>query len=323
MPRKTSRRDFIKQLAASGATLASIGCAGAEESSLAQRGLKPSPIPERVLGRTGTRIPIFGLGGAGQTPLSKADREREALELVEAALELGVRYFDTAANYGVSEEQLGRVLPPYRSQIFLASKTDQRTRDGAWRELERSLRRLKTDHLDLWQMHHVSFKEELDVMTGRGGAIEAIEEAKRQKLIRFCGISGHHDPDVIAESLRRYPFDATLISLNAADVHHPRPFIKHALPVARERQVGVIAMKVPAYGRILRPGRLTINEAISYVLSLPGVTACVIAAENPRQLAENIQAVRAARTLRDEELAQLERRTASVWQEIAFYRAWT
>jgi aryl-alcohol dehydrogenase-like predicted oxidoreductase len=325
MPHKTSRRDFIRQLAAGGAALAQIGCVRSAESSPinAQRGLPPSPIPTRKLGRTGVSIPIFGLGGAGQTPLSKPDREAEAIRLIEAALELGVRYFDTAANYGASEEQLGRVLPPYRTQIFLSSKTDQRTRDGAWRELERSLRRLKTDYLDLWQMHHVSFREELDVMMSRGGAIEAIEEAKRQRLIRFCGITGHHDPMVIAEGLRRYPFDVTLIALNAADVHHPRPFIKHALPAARERGVGVVAMKIPAYGRLLRPGLLTITEAISYVLSQPGVSACIIAAENPQQLAQNIQAARNAQALSAVELARLEERTAKAWQEIAFYRAWT
>jgi aryl-alcohol dehydrogenase-like predicted oxidoreductase len=119
-------------------------------------------MPERELGQTGIKVPILGLGGAGQTPLSWQNSESAAVSLIERALALGIRYFDTAASYGPSEDYLGKVLPAHRQRIFLASKTDARDRDSAWRELERSLKRLKTDYLDLWQLHHVSFTEELD-----------------------------------------------------------------------------------------------------------------------------------------------------------------
>lgn len=281
-------------------------------------------IPERILGKTGVSVPLLGLGGAGQTPLSNATAEAEAVELLEQAFNLGIRYFDTAASYGPSEDFFGKALPPFRKDIFLTSKTTQRDRDGAWRELERSLKRLQTDYLDLWQMHSVSFSEELDQLLGKNGAIQAVEEARRQKLIRFVGITGHHEPAVIAEGLKRYPFDTTLIPINAADKHHPRPFIPGVLPIAQERQVGVIAMKVPAYGRLLKPGVLQgMSEAMGYTLSQPGVHCCIIAAENAAQLASNIQVAQALQTMNVVELQAIEQKTAQAWEDNTFFRAWT
>ena len=282
------------------------------------------PIPERVLGRTGVKMPVFGLGGAGKTPLSWDGAERDAVVIIERSLELGIRYFDTAASYGPSEDYLGKVLPPHRSKLFLASKTDARDRDGAWRELERSLKRLQTDHLDLWQLHHVSFSQELDTIFGSGGAIQALEEAMEQKLVRFSGITGHHDPDVIAEGLRRYSFHSTLIPVNAADKHHPRPFIPVVLPVAQQQNVAVIAMKVPAYGRLFKPGGLEgMHQALGYTLSQSGVHCCVIAAETVAQLEHNVSVAQAFQPLSASELAAIEQRTAAIWEDSTFFRAWT
>ena len=281
-------------------------------------------IPERVLERTGVKIPVFGLGGAGKTPLSWEGAERDAVVIIERALELGIRYFDTAASYGPSEDYLGRVLPPHRSKLFLASKTDARDRDGAWRELERSLKRLKTDYLDLWQLHHVSFSQELDTIFGSSGAIQALEEAMEQKIVRFSGITGHHEPEVIAEGLRRYPFHTTLIPINAADKHHPRPFIPVVLPVAQQQNVAVIAMKVPAYGRLFKPGGLEgMHQALGYTLSQSGVHCCVIAAETVVQLEHNVSVAQAFQPLSASELAAIEQRTAAIWEDNTFFRAWT
>ncbi|MGB3535664.1 MAG: aldo/keto reductase [Microcoleaceae cyanobacterium] len=283
-----------------------------------------SPLPQRVLGKTGLNLPIFGLGGAGQTPLSKRGQQASAVAQIEAALNLGIRYFDTAASYGPSEENLGKVLPPYRSQVILATKTARRDRDGAWRELERSLKRLNTDYIDLWQLHHVSFDEELDQILSNTGAIKAIEEAKEQGIIKYSGITGHHEPDVIAAGLQRYPFDTTLISLNAADPHHPRPFASTVLPVAQQRQVGVIAMKIPAYGRIFRNGVLdNMEQAMGYVLSLAGVHCCIIAAESVEQLTSNFRVAQQFQALNADQMAAIKARTAQAWQENTFFRAWT
>jgi aryl-alcohol dehydrogenase-like predicted oxidoreductase len=281
-------------------------------------------MPERILGKTGISLPIFGLGGAGQTPLSHRGKTQEAIALVEKALSLGVRYYDTAASYGPSEENFGQILPAYREQIYLNSKTAARDRDGAWRELERSLSRLNTDYLDSWQLHHVSFHEELEQILGKNGAIKAFEEAKEQKLVKYLGITGHHEPDVIAAGLERYPFDNTLISLNAADIHHPRPFSTTVLPVAQEKNVGVIAMKVPAYGRLFQPGILEgMHQAMGYTLSLPGVHCCIIAAENPEQLEANIKVAQAFQPLNQTEMKKIEQLTANAGEAGSFFRQWT
>jgi predicted aldo/keto reductase-like oxidoreductase len=173
-------------------------------------------------------------------------------------------------------------------------------------------------------MHLVSFKEELDKIFSQDGASKAIEEAKAQKLIRFSGISGHHEPDIIAEGLRRYPFDTTLICVNAADKHHPRPFIPSVLPVTREKGIGVIAMKIPAYGRLFKPGVLKgMQQAMGYTLSQPGVHCCVIAAETVAQLESNVEAARAFQPLSETALREIEQLTAAAWEDNTFFRAWT
>ncbi|NEQ53420.1 MAG: aldo/keto reductase [Leptolyngbya sp. SIO3F4] len=281
-------------------------------------------MPMRTLGRTQVELPILGLGGAGRTPLSNPNQEQAALEQIQRALTLGIRYFDTAASYGPSEQFLGKVLPPYRSEIFLASKTAARDYDGAWRDLERSLLRLNTDYLDLWQFHHVSFESELDTLFGNNGAVKALEEAKSQGLVRFSGITGHHEPQIIATGLQRYPFEHALIPVNAADTHHPRPFIPAVLPLAQAQNIGVTAMKVPAYGRLFKPGVLDgMHQALGYTLSQPGVHCAVIAAETITQLEENVKAAAEFQTLDAVALANIEQQTAAVWKDNTFFRAWT
>ncbi len=301
---------------------------GKRSASTANSNLPAVPnsfvMPERALGGTRIQMPILGLGGAGRTPLSDRNREAEAREQIEAALEVGIRYFDTAASYGPSESYLGKVLPQYRGEVFLASKTAARDRDGAWRDLERSLHRLNTDYLDLWQFHHVSFQRELDTLLDANGAAQALEEAKEQGIVRLSGITGHHEPAIIAEGLRRYPFDHTLIPVNAADSHHPRPFIPSVLPIARERNVAVTAMKVPAYGRLLKPGVLDgMHQALGYSLSQPGVHCAVIAAESIEQLRANVPVAAEFQPLDNSSLSAIEKRTATVWQDTTFFRAWT
>lgn len=313
-----------------GTTTAASGIAPATPTSEAASVEASSPlsasstIPTRVLGRTGVELPILGLGGAGRTPLSNPNQEQAALEQIEHALTLGIRYFDTAASYGPSESYLGQVLPAYRSDVFLASKTAKFDYDSAWRELERSLTRLNTDYLDLWQFHHVSFDSELDTIFGNNGAIKTLEEAKAQGLVRLSGITGHHEPQVIAAALQRYDFDHALIPVNAADVHHPRPFIPAVLPVAQAKNTGITAMKVPAYGRLFKPGVLDgMHQALGYTLSQSGVHCAVIAAETLAQLEENVRVATEFQPLNATILADLEQRTAAAWQDNTFFRAWT
>ena len=286
--------------------------------------LTPGTMPLRQLGRTNIQLPVLGLGGAGKTPLNNPNAEQAAIEQIGRALALGIRYFDTAASYGPGETYLGKVLPNYRSEIFLASKTARRDYDSAWRDLEQSLTRLNTDYLALWQFHHVSFESELDTLFGENGAAKALEEAKEQGLVRFSGIPGRPEPAIIAAGLQRYPFDHALIPVNAADTHHPTPFIPNVLPVAIAQNVGITAMKVPAYGRLFKPGVLEgMPQALGYTLSQQGVPCANIAAETIEQLEENVQAAQAFETLDATALAEIEQKTVAGWEDNTFFRAWT
>ena len=282
------------------------------------------PLPTRMLGRTQLTVPILGLGGSA-SPLSRPGAEAEAIALIERAYEGGIRYFDTAANYGPSEERLGQVLPVVRSEVMIATKTSRREYDAAWRQLETSLQRLKTDYIDLWQFHAITYDWDVDTLLDPNqGAIKAAEEAKEQGLIRAIGITGHNNPDIFVKALNRYPFDTALIPINAADKHTPTPFIEHVLPLAQQHNTGIIAMKVPAYGRLFQPGVLTgMAEALGYALSQPQVHCCIIAADTLEQLEENLAAARTFQPMSAEVLSGIEQRTAAVWQEASFFRRWS
>lgn len=283
-----------------------------------------SPMPIRTLGRSELAVPILGLGGSA-SPLSRGNQEAEAIALIEQAYEGGIRYFDTAANYGPSEERLGQVLPAVRSEVMIGTKTSRRDRDAAWQQLERSLQRLKTDYIDLWQFHAITYDWDVDTLLDpQQGAIKAAEEAREQGIIRAIGITGHNNPGIFVKALNRYPFDTALIPINAADKHTPKPFIDHVLPVAQQHNTGIIGMKVPAYGRLFQPGVLTgMAEALGYALSQPQVHCCIIAADTSEQLAENLAAARSFQPLTAEVLREMEQRTATMWQEASFFRRWS
>jgi aryl-alcohol dehydrogenase-like predicted oxidoreductase len=341
-PRTTRRNFLITSMMAAGGVIGNTACQQTQTTTTAQvqptslsTASEPSAhsspitssleIPQHILGRTEIKVPIFGLGGAGRTPLSRPDEEQDAIAIIERALDLGIRYFDTAASYGPSEERLGKVLPPHRANLFLASKTGHRDRDRAWRELEQSLQRLQTDYLDLWQFHGVTYDWDLDTLLNeKQGAIKAAEEARQQGLIRFIGITGHHNPAIIAEGLRRYPFDTALIPINAADKHTANPFITGVLPTARQHNTGVIAMKVPAYGRLIETGAVDgMRQAMGYALSQSGVHSCIIAAETVPQLEQNVAVAEAFQPLVADEMTAIEQQTAADWQNFSFFREWT
>ena len=208
---------------------------------------------ERPLGRTGARVLPVSLGGEGI--LRTTGRAREAVPVILEALRLGVRYCDTAPAYQQSQDYYGEAFraagKAARDAVFLASKTHERTRDRALRLLDDSLRRLGTDRLDLWQMHDLRDRDEIDVLTGQGGALEAAAEAKRDGRVRFVGLTGHHDPDVLTEAMRRFPFDSLLVAINPADPRY-RPFLPTAVAEARRRGMGVVGMKVLGAGRLTR-----------------------------------------------------------------------
>lgn len=330
------RRDLIKIGASA---LAGIAARAAPVPAAGERSEKqPEPgLPSRNLGRTGHSVGIFSLGG--QAALEQPDNTDAAVAIIERALDLGVNYIDTSARYGGdarwSEYYIGRVMKRRRADAFLASKTHDRSRDGSLRLLEQSFELLRTDHLDLWQLHNLQTMDDVEAIFARGGAIEALLEARDQRLVRFLGVTGHTDPDVLIEAIRRFPFDTILLSLNAADRYH-LSFSDRLLPLAVESRLGIIGMKIPARGRILSswtpspdgdrygatgPGTISMKEALRYVLTLP-VSTVIVGCDTIAQLEENVAIAREFTPLSVAQMTALEERAKPVHRQALFFRRW-
>ena len=294
-----NRRDFLKWSA-----LAGVGVGAAASPKM----------PTRNLGRTGYKTCLFSLGG--QAAIERPDNEAVAVSIIERALDLGVNYIDTSSIYGGprrwSERYIGQVMKRRRRETFLASKTKDRTRDGSLRMLDESLKLLETDHLDLWQLHDIGIAEDVDAVFGKGGAMEALTRARDQKMVRYLGITGHFRPEPLMDAIRRFPFDTILLAANAADRYH-FSFSDRLLPLAVEKRLGIIGMKIPGRGRLLsnwtpppierqrrswegaviadRPGPLTMREAMYFSLSLP-LSTIIIGCDSLEQLEENVRLAR-------------------------------
>jgi aryl-alcohol dehydrogenase-like predicted oxidoreductase len=266
------------------------------------------PIPRRPLGRTGHEVTQFALGGEGV--LRTHGRMSEAVAVIQRALDLGVNYCDTAPAYAGSLDYYGAALGERRREVFLASKTHDRTRDGSLRLLDESLKRLRTDHLDLWQLHDLRTPADLRAIFGRGGALEALVQARQEGRVRFLGLTGHHDPAILLDAMGRFDFDTVLVALNAADVHR-LSFARTVLAEAARKGMGVIGMKVYAAGMLVRAGAhgLTPSQAMSYVLSLPGVSTVVIGCSSPGEVDQNAGIARDFRPLDPPTIAAIEQHT--------------
>jgi len=310
MPRdEVSRRRFLRDSAAAGLGLAAAGSfAFADER----------PMPQRKLGRTGLTVSLFGLGchPIGRRGLP----DDEAVAVVRRAHELGVNYFDTAPSYGSgrSESRVGKALENVRDEVFLATKTLARDKDGALRELDQSLKRLRADRIDVWQFHALSAASQTSRILGEGGALQAAAEAKRAGKIRFVGITGHADPAVFVDALERHAFDTLLIPLNCIDPHH-RPFEKTALPAARKANAGVVAMKVFCSGRL--PGKRIVSaeDCLRYTYGLP-VATCIVGADTKKQVELAAHAARNGKDMKDEERAKLRSATKKHSPALEWYK---
>lgn len=277
----------------------------------------PAMLPQRLLGQTGRAVTLFALGGEGV--LRTHGRMAEAVRVIGRALDQGVNYCDTAPAYADSMDYYGAALGERRQAIFLASKTSDRTRDGSLRLLEDSLRRLRTDHLDLWQLHDLRTRADLDRIFGKGGALEALVQARAEGRVRYLGLTGHQDPAILLEGMRRFDFDTVLVALNAADIHR-LSFIESVLPEARRRGMGVIGMKVAAQGALLGPGGLSMPEAMGYVLSLKGVSTVVVGCKTPTEVDANAAIVRQFQPFTAEALHNLEARTRAKAAAYTYYK---
>jgi len=315
---KVSRRDFVRAMVGSAAFAGVMGKFKPLEA-LATAVLGKSAMPTRPLGRTGHAVRLFSLGG--QATLEQDGRTDDAVAIINRAIDLGVNYIDTAARYGrgISETYIGRVMKTRRKEVFLATKTHDRTYDGSMRLLETSLKHLQTDHLDLWQLHNVRTQEDLDKIFAKDGAIRALEKARDEKIVRFLGITGHRDPFVLRKGIEQYPFDSILMALNAADKHHAS-FIDNLLPVAVEKKMAIIAMKIPARGRIFREGGIsTMEQAMRYVLTLP-VSTIIVGISTLKELEENVQIAKAFKPYTKAEMAKLEDLTKPYYAEASWFK---
>jgi aryl-alcohol dehydrogenase-like predicted oxidoreductase len=340
-----NRRTFLK--AGGIATAAVLGSAVLPDIANGQSGPSSHPptsdsMPTRNLGKTGYKVGIFSLGG--QAALEKAENEASAVPIIERALDLGVNYVDTSSIYGGpdrwSEQYVGKVMKHRRSDAFLATKTKERTREGSMRMIETSLKLLQTDHVDLWQLHDIGTMTDINEIFAKGGAMEALLEARDQKIVRYLGITGHYRPDALIEAIHRHPFDTILMAVNAADPHH-YSFSEQLLPLAVEKQMGIIGMKIPARGRILSswtpppieqqkhmwegmvlaptPGTLDMRQAMYYSLSLP-VSTVIIGCDSIPQLEQNVQLAREFTPFNQQQMAALNQKAQPVSKQALFFR---
>jgi aryl-alcohol dehydrogenase-like predicted oxidoreductase len=225
----------------------------------------------RPFGKTGKRFPILSLGCQRIVDAHDCD-QKQAVAILNTALDRGIRYFDTAWVYsqGQSEQRVGLVAKDRREEMWIATKVRDRTRDGGRKQLEESLKRLQTDHIDEWRIHNVMSFDELDACFARGGVLEALVEAREQGTVRNLSISGHTDPQIQIEALRRFEFDSVLVAVSALD-HFIYSFAEEFLPFANSRGVATIGMKVFALGKLGQMDR----EVLRYTLGLPVSTVIV------------------------------------------------
>jgi uncharacterized protein len=268
-----SRRKFLQGAAIMSASPL-IPSRAHSASDIVSPEIPEGAVPKRSLGRTGIQVSALGLGGYH---LGSASTDQAANEIVAKALDHGIDFFDNAWEYhdGLSEERLGRALKGKRQNAFLMTKvcTHGRDKKVAMRMLEESLRRLQTDHLDLWQIHEVIYENDPDMIFAPGGAAEALLDAKKQGKVRFVGFTGHKDPEIHLRMLDHdFPFDTVQMPLNCFDASF-RSFEMRVLPEAARRGIAVLGMKsLGGSGEMVRHGGITAQQGLRYAMSLPVAT---------------------------------------------------
>jgi aryl-alcohol dehydrogenase-like predicted oxidoreductase len=253
-------------------------------------------MESRPFGKTGESFPILSFGGQRIVD-GHGCSEEEAIEIVHTAIDRGIRYFDTAWVYsrGQAETRLGKVVKHRRSEMWIATKVFDTTCDGARRQLEESLTRLQTDHVNEWRFHDVHSYARLDAFTGKGGSLETAIQAREEGLVRHISISGHKDPQVLIEALNRFPFDSALVALSALD-HFMYSFAEEFLPVANNTGIAVIAMKVLGLGSLTHE----VERSLRYAFGLP-VSTVIVGMESMAQLEQNLAIAESYTPMTDEE----------------------
>jgi aryl-alcohol dehydrogenase-like predicted oxidoreductase len=312
-----TRRKFLKNAALAGAASVApyqLHAAASNRANKLNSGTSGDAandqVPKRPMGRTGLQVSILGLGGYH---LGSTKNQTEANDIVARAIDAGVNFFDNAWEYhdGLSEERLGAALQGKRDQVILMTKvcTHGRKKDVAMQMLEESLRRLKTDHIDVWQIHEVIYENDPDLIFAPRGAAEALAEAKQQGKVRFIGFTGHKDPSIHLKMLSHdFPFDTVQMPLNCFDASF-RSFETHVLPVANRRGMAVFGMKsLGGSGEMVRKGGVTPRDGLSYAMSLP-VSTTISGIESPEVLEQNLEIARGFKPLAESAMKMLRERS--------------
>jgi predicted aldo/keto reductase-like oxidoreductase len=303
------RRQFLQGVAASG-VLGTV--AGHSNAPITKQG-----IPYRTLGRTGEQVSVIGLGGFH---IGMGISESESIEIIRSAIDRGVNFMDNSWDYndGESEIRMGKALQDgYRQKVFLMTKLDGRTKEEATRQLEQSLQRLQTDHVDLIQHHEVIRFDDPDRIFAQGGAHEAVLEAQKAGKARYIGFTGHKDPHIHLYMLEvaakhGFRFDTVQMPLNVMDAHY-RSFAHLVLPELVKQQIGVLGMKSMGDAIILKSGVVTPTECLHYAMNLP--TSVVITGIDKMQLLD--QAIEAATSFKPMNTTQVEALLAKTKQVAA------
>jgi aryl-alcohol dehydrogenase-like predicted oxidoreductase len=279
-----SRRSFLKGVLATTATL-TFGCKFV--SPITYPTFDPKGIPTRTLGRTGIQVPLIGIG-TGSRFCSVYDEDK-ALEILNYALDHGLYYWDTAHNYGndkvISEERVGKILKNRREEVFLATKVRARNADEAKRHIEKSLKRLQTDYVDILQVHSIKSLEDAKEVVKKGGVLDLVRGLKVQGVAKFIGFTGHSSTEAMGFLAKDYEFDTMLIALNHFSTGQEN-FEKHAVPIASEKGLGIMVMKVIRPREMIKS--LSSTDLINYSLSLKQAHVAVLGIDSMDVLKQNI-----------------------------------
>ncbi len=272
---------------------------------------------KRRLGKTGIDVSILGLGGEGV--LRTFGRDKEAYALINRALDVGINYFDSARAYSGSESYYGGALKERRSEIFLAGKSHARDKDGAWAHLRETLSNMKTDYLDLWQVHDVRTGDDVERIFGANGCIEAFQSAQREGLVRFIGVTGHENASLLGRCLELFDFDTVLMPVNPCDSVHGN-FMRDLIPLAEVKGIGVIGMKVYFKGMAGQlPDCRTMEPFFRFALS-QNIATAIIGCDSLERLDANCAYARRFVKMTDEESAEIVGRVIPYGKSLLDYK---